>query len=168
MLTYRAKVGAWSLLFVSLLVGFILVLIWWPVRTPLLMTAVTDYDAPLPPNAWATEDIDRLRQLGAEKGGWRQEKRILACTDVPWESRDLGKQRLRQYLEAARPGGPGKNLVMIYLGMHGTVDSNGEPCLVPPGASPRRARSGFPSANCSPISSPKTAAGSSRTGSRNC
>ena len=136
-LRYRLKVGFWSLLFLALVVGFILVLIWWPERTPLLATAVTDYDAPLPPNAWAREDLDRLFDLGKE-GSWWKEKRILAYSELSWDSNELGKLGVREFLQKARPGGPGKNVILLYLSMHGAVDDSGEPCLIPSGAAQRK------------------------------
>ena len=34
------------------------------------------------------------------------------------------------------PGGPNKNAIIICLSLHGVVDESGEPCLIPPGASP--------------------------------
>ena len=142
-LRFRLKMGFWSLLFLTLVFGFVLVLLWWPQRTPLLVVAVTDYRAPLPPNAWADEDIDRLRQLG-EGGTWWKEKRILTLSRIDWHSRELGRQRLHEQLKRTRPGGPGKNLIMLYLSMHGVVDSKGEPCLIPPEASPRKSDEWMP------------------------
>ena len=63
-LRYRLKVGLWSLLFFSLVVTLFVILIYWPVRTPFLVLAVTDYDSPLPPNAWVREDLQRLHAAG--------------------------------------------------------------------------------------------------------
>lgn len=140
---YRLKVGFWSLLFVTLVIGFILVLIWWPQRTPLLAIAVTDYDAPLPPNAWAREDIDRLFELGKE-GSWWKEKRILAYSELSWDSNELGKLGVREFLRKAQPGGPGKNVILIYLSIHGAVDGNGEPCFIPSGAAQRKSDDWLP------------------------
>ncbi len=124
------RIATWLLLFLLLIGGFILWLVWTPLRTPLLVAVVTNYDAPIPPNAWAQEDALRLKLLDQQE--------VLKCSMVPWESKELGIGQLRQQLEATAPGGPGKDLVMLYLSMPGAVDGAAEPCLIPPGASPWR------------------------------
>ncbi len=124
------RIATWLMLFLLLIGGFIAWLVWTPLRTPVLVAVVTNCEAPLPPNAWAQEDAGRLQLLD------RQE--VLKCSTVPWESKELGLGQLRRQLEATVPGGPGKDLVVLYLSMPGAVDGAAEPCLIPPGASPRR------------------------------
>ena len=85
--------------------------LWTPLRTPVLVAVVTDCESPLPPNAWAQEDAERLQILD------RQE--VLKCSHGPWESKELGVAELRRQLEAAEPGGPHKDLVVLYLSMPG-------------------------------------------------
>ena len=120
------KVGLWLLLAVTLTGGFLYYLMYRPIRTPLLMAAATRYAPPWPPNAWAREDLEALTALD------RQE--VATCLVIPWESNAEGLRRLGAELDAVRPGGPGKNVVIVYLSMHGAVDVQGRPCLVPPGA----------------------------------
>jgi hypothetical protein len=127
-LRHRAKIVGWSLLFLVLIVGFVVWLIWTPMRTPFLISAVTNYGFPIPPNAWAKEDAERFSSL--------DKKEVLKCFDVRWESKELGLRQLRQQLDGAQPGGPDRNLIVIYLSMHGAVNGAGEPCLLPPGALP--------------------------------
>lgn len=125
---HRLRIGIWILLLAGLIGGFVVWLIWTPMRTPFLVAVVTDYPAPIPPNGFAQEDRERLRELDAEE--------ILKYLPVDWQSKESGLRNLRRELDAATPGGPGKDLVIVYLSMHGAVDSSGEPCLLSPGASP--------------------------------
>ncbi|MCU0874297.1 MAG: hypothetical protein MUE50_18325, partial [Pirellulaceae bacterium] len=123
---HRVKVGVWLLLATTLIGGFLYYLMYRPMRTPLLMAAATQYAHPWPPNAWAKEDLLGLTVLD------RQE--VATCVQLPWESNDEGLRRLRDQLDAVRPGGPGKDVVIVYLSIHGAVDAQGQPCLIPPGA----------------------------------
>jgi len=122
------RIAAWSLLFLSLLAGFVVWLVWTPLRTPLIIATATNCESPLAPNAWAREDAERLQILDQEE--------VLKCSAVAWESKELGLAQLRRQLEAAVPGGPHKDLVILYLSLPGAVDEAAEPCLIPPGASP--------------------------------
>ena len=123
---HRLKVGLWLLLAVALIAGFLVYLMYRPMRTPLLMAAATDYAPPWPPNAWAKEDLQGLTVLD------RQE--VATCHQLSWESNEEGLRQLRSQLDAVRPGGPSKDVVIVYLSVHGAVDAQGRPCLVPPGA----------------------------------
>ena len=125
---HRFRIAAWSFLFLALVAGFIVWLAWKPLRTPVLVAVVTDCPFPLPPNSWAKEDMERLQTLD------RQE--VLKCISTPWESKESGIAELRRQLAAAQPGGPKKDLIILYLSMPGAVDGQAEPCLIPPGASP--------------------------------
>jgi len=53
---HRIKVGLWLLLAIGLIAGFLVYLMYRPMRTPLLMAAVTRYAPPWPPNAWAQKN----------------------------------------------------------------------------------------------------------------
>jgi len=122
---HRIKVGLWLLLAIGLIAGFLVYLMYRPMRTPLLMAAVTRYAPPWPPNAWAQEDLQGLTVL--------DRREVASCVQLAWESHDAGLRQLRSQLDAVRPGGPGRNVVIVYLSMHGAVDAQGRPCLVPPG-----------------------------------
>ena len=105
-------------------------------RTPLVAYIATGYAAPLPPNAWASEDLAGLRSLGAE-GNLLEEKRLVDFHEAPpWESKEQWLRELRRQIETSAPGGPTKRAIIIYLSLHGAVDGQGEPCLIPPGVSP--------------------------------
>ena len=123
---HRVQVGGWFLLAVTLIAGFLVYLMYRPMRTPLLMAAVTRYAPPWPPNAWAQEDVQRLGVL--------DRREVATCVQFAWESHDAGLRQLRSQLAVVRPGGPGRNVVIVYLSLHGAVDAQGRPCLIPPGA----------------------------------
>ena len=135
-LRYRLKVGAWLAILIALVGGFVALLLLLPVGTPFLALTVTQYGdemaAVAGPNAWAGEDLARFHELG-------DATRVLKCTSVqyaPEEARLDGLKNLRGKLLATKRGGPKKNLVIVYLSMHGAVDGDGTPCLLPPDASP--------------------------------
>jgi hypothetical protein len=136
LLRHRLRLVFWSLLFLGLVGALGYYIFWRPVRTPFIAYAATSYAAPIPPNAFASEDLVGLRSLGSE-GGLLEEKRIIDFREMPaWESKDKWLRELRRQIDTAVPGGPAKNAIIIYLSVHGVVDENGEPCLIPPGASP--------------------------------
>jgi len=122
------RIAAWSLLFLAMLAGFVAWLVWTPLRTPIIVAIATNCESPLPPNAWAAEDAERLQLLDQQE--------VLKCSTVAWESKELGIAQLRRQLEVAAPGGPHKDLVIVYVSLPGAVDEAAEPCLIPPGASP--------------------------------
>ena len=84
-LRHRFRIAAWSLLFLALVAGFIVWLAWKPLRTPVLLAVVTDCEFPLPPNAWAQEDAERLQTLD------RQE--VLKCCHGPVGIQGVGRRR---------------------------------------------------------------------------
>ena len=138
MLRHRLRVVFWSFLFAGLTGGFVYYVFRPVVRTPLLAFVATNYASPFPPNAWASEDLSGLQALGQE-GRLFEEKRIVDFRDVPsWESKDQWLRQMRQAIDTARPGGPSRDTIIVYLSLHGVVDEKGEPCIVPPGASPWR------------------------------
>ena len=133
---YWLRIGIWSTLFIGLVAAFIIYILRRPIATPLVAFAATKYAAPLPPNSYATEDLEGLRLLDKEVPG-AKEKRILAYHAGPeWQSKEKWLVGLRDKIVAAGTGGPQKNTIIIYLSLHGVVNGDGEPCLIPPGAAP--------------------------------
>jgi hypothetical protein len=104
-----------------------------PEPTPLLVAAAIDYDAPAPPNAWAKEDIERILSLREAKIVTSPGKNVDWSTSV-WKNAASGKIALKAQLDEAV--GQGAKLVIVYLSMHGVVNGENEPCLLPPAASP--------------------------------
>ncbi len=123
---YRTKVFLWSALFLALVAGFVVWLIWTPVLTPVIVAAALNYEYPLPPNAFAREDAARLTDLHA--------KEVVKYSAVDFDANESWLKQLAGQVAAAKPGGPRKNVIVIYLSMHGAVNGKGEPCLIPPGA----------------------------------
>ena len=121
---HRVKIAAWSSLAAGLLAIVIAVAFFFPKQTPLIAVAVTDYGAPLPPNSWAAEDVERLKEVNNQ---------YLAYSNISqdWTSEEAGLNKLRDRLATARPGGPRRDIIALYLSMHGVLDAAGEPCWLP-------------------------------------
>ena len=132
-LRHRLKVAAWSLLFLALTVVFVVWILSRPEPTPLLAAAAIDYDAPAPPNAWAKEDIEQLLSLRDEEVV-SYPGQTADWSNIVWKDRESGKSKLKAQLDETIH--QGAKLVIVYLSMHGVVDGENEPCLLPPGASP--------------------------------
>ena len=63
----RFRLAVVSLLTLGMIAGFLVYLFFLPSSTPLLVITITDYAAPIPPNAWASEDAERF------SAAWRGE-----------------------------------------------------------------------------------------------
>jgi hypothetical protein len=125
---YRTKVVLWSSLFLSLVAGFVVWLIWTPVLTPVVVATGVNYEFPLPPNAFAEEDSQRLFELHG--------KEVLKYVNVDLGASGSWLTQLAEKVKKAKPGGPHKNVVVVCLSMHGAVNGKNEPCLIPPGVPP--------------------------------
>ena len=138
---FRRKLALWATLFLTLVGVLLYVIIWWPRRPPLVIAAITNYNYPLPPNGWAEEDRNLLMRLEGDKivrcRAVEHDKGEVEDYDNLWLglSEKAAFDRLEKRLREAEdvPGGPNKNVVMLYVNMHGAVRAGGEPCLVPPG-----------------------------------
>jgi len=108
--------------------------------TPMLVASISGYDAPVPPNAFAAEDAARFLAAYADYDNVRP-----TFSSPPRTSTELLHQ-IEDYLNRARPGGPDKNVVLIYLSAHGVVNDQGEPCLLLPGHDPLVAATWLPMA----------------------
>jgi hypothetical protein len=134
---YRTKVFLWSAIFLALVAGFVVWLLWTPKLTPFLAVAAVNYEYPLPPNAFVREDANRFRGLHGKAASGLDEIKVLLYDEVDFESSTSGLKEIQGKLEKAEPGGPDKNALAIYLSMHGAVNAEGEPCLIPPDVPPR-------------------------------
>ncbi len=122
----------------GLLTGAALVLvgiwIYWvwrlPVKTPVIALALTNYPVPIPPNAWSQEDA----QYWPPPGG---DSNLLTTLLRARSGGSADIERLLDAVHRARPGGPNKDVVLVYLSAHGVVNSAGEPCLLLPPLSGR-------------------------------
>lgn len=100
-----------------------------PRLTPVLLATVTDYAWPVDPNAWASEDAERLRLLH------RQSLQLLDLSP-DWRSSELALKRLDADLAALTASRSLGDAVVFYFSMHSAVDSEGKPYLLPAEASP--------------------------------
>ena len=108
--------------------------------TPVITYYAVDYEAPLPPNAWAYEDCEALQEAGA-----RSFLNPLAMTSPPTAAlntkpeaiHDAWLASLREAVAAAAKR-DSHDLVVIYLSMHGVVNDGvagkPQPCLLLPDA----------------------------------
>lgn len=134
----RLKLAAAGLTAVALLGALVYFLLIGAPATPLLAVAFTGYAAPLPPNAWAREDVERFDNFQSPSRSFRHRGAIDPETHTgeddwfdPERPGDLLK-KIDEWLQGVAPGGPKRNAVMIYLSGHGVVDDDGEACLVLP------------------------------------
>ncbi len=119
----------------TLLGGFLYFVFARPRATPLICLHVTDYEAPLMPQAFAQEDIERFTQLFYSRGlSWGQ---ISTGSIKPDEIKPLNVSTGDEFLEALlkrvreeKPGGPNKDVILIYVSAQGLVDAEGKPCLL--------------------------------------
>ena len=107
--------------------------------TPLLVISATAYHAPAPPNAFAAEDVARMRKAY----GSYHNIALSEPAEAPKDSASL-LDIVRSFLNRAQPGGPDKKVVMIYLSAHGVVNGAGEPCLLLPDHDPLRCGTWLP------------------------
>ncbi|MCY2995263.1 MAG: VWA domain-containing protein, partial [Planctomycetota bacterium] len=118
--------------FCALLVLFglwLYMLLFTAVQTPVVAVTATEYDWPLPPNAWAREDLLGLNDL---------QRRTLRVEEASadWTSRDHALRDFERKVQAQARRQSGLSTLIIFVSMHGLVNDADEPCLVPPGASP--------------------------------
>jgi hypothetical protein len=120
-----------------LLIGYFLYTVMLsPKNTPLLLLGVLDYAAPFPPNAWAAEDFSRFGETFLTEDGFGGDENIRVHPDLVdernWKDGAAALLEIEQALKKIKPGGPGRDAVLIYLSGHGILDSEGRPCLVLP------------------------------------
>jgi hypothetical protein len=143
---FRGKIAAGVLLAVGLFV-----VLWYqlkpPKTTPFISFVISEYQFPVPPNAWAYDDVENIRELLSREGENRTKGEPLAVTDerrIHWKA-DKAEwlENLRQQVDSAANvkwyqtlgRGPGDGCVIIYLSGLGVVDDNGQACLLLPALS---------------------------------
>jgi len=136
--TWWVRPAIWTFLSLGLLGVFVWLAFFREDCPPLLVFAYTDYPEPYLPNPWAREDLDLMKKLDVNEDDVVKHARI-ADGDDPGLSKCQNAQAVanlmaRQWKNGQmRPGGPGRDIVLLYFNMHGVVDKGGDPCLVPPG-----------------------------------
>ena len=102
---------------------------------PVIGAFASGYRLPLGPLKLGHEDRALLAAMGMPSVKLFR-PRTISWKDVSAELRTASSDEiiagLAQQVAGARPGGPGQNMVIVYLSMLGMVDARGEACLVPP------------------------------------
>jgi hypothetical protein len=140
---FRAKIAAGVLLTIGLFV-----VLWYqlkpPKTTPFISFVISEYQYPVPPNAWAYDDVENIRELLSHEGENRTGGEPLAVTkerQIHWNAeKTVWLEKLRQEVHAAATSkwyqalgrGPGDGCVIIYLSGLGVVDDEGQACLLLP------------------------------------
>ncbi len=104
-------------------------LLFVPTQTPLLAVVASPYEMPLPPNAWAEEDLKRIEELDGQS---------IRMIDVSpsWRSKARGLRDLEQQLKLLTEQRSRSDAVILYISMHGVVDGSGRALPGAPSASP--------------------------------
>lgn len=133
----RFRLLTLTVFFLGLTALLVYCVVFMPVRTPVIFV-VTDYEWPLPPNAFAQEDMDALRNdLGSQT--------LMVIDDSSeWSSKQRGLGQLDRQLKRFSRRPPRSGTLVLYLSMHGVVDRAGRPCLIPDGASPLASETWLP------------------------
>lgn len=136
---FRFKLAVVTLLALALVAAVLYQILRKPQNPTLIAVAILDYDQPIPPNAWAWEDVQSLSALA---GGNRTAGNVVRPADSdlmltsgsPWRSKDSFLGAFQERLgELDRIGGPERTQVLIvYLSGHGVLNEAGAPCLLLP------------------------------------
>lgn len=124
---HRIRAIAVALLFlvtIALTASWVAELAYRPRLTPVIAATVTDYSWPVHPNGWAREDAQRLATLED------QSVRILDLTP-DWRTRELALKRLDSELDALAESNLLTGTVLFSFSLHGVVNSDGRPALLP-------------------------------------
>jgi hypothetical protein len=143
----RLKLATFTSLLLVLGAAFI-----WQLRnapsTTLIAVALTDYPPPLPPNAFALEDVTRFEAIahqdpgtlwsrfGKSGGTLARDSHILKRDETALWDDAKALTQIEDLWKDARPGGPdrgwfhGGGTKVVYLSGHGTVDHEHHPCLI--------------------------------------
>jgi len=118
------------LLAVALVAGFVYAVFWSGKETPIITITVTRCALPIPPNSFAREDSERLAATN--------EDNLRVCPDgmQGQVTRSECLDHLRKQLAAQKPGGPKRDVLIVYLSAHGAVDEENRPCLLLSDADP--------------------------------
>jgi hypothetical protein len=131
-----ALLAATALVLIAVLVAFVLLR---PRSVHMLAIAVNNTQEAVPPNSFATEDLNRLERV---LSGYKNV--TLDWNAQPPGEKDAFLQTIRSFLESVKPGGPDKNLVMLYISAHGVTDERGDPCLLLGDSDPLRSTTWLP------------------------
>lgn len=133
----------WTVVSLGLLLGFLWIFFDTKPAVPLILVVAPQhsYEDSIYGDSFGNQapfnnDLDTLRSLRGEDSVWKR------GTVWPIDlSSKLATSRRKQYIEGLRNacretkgGGPGSDTAVIYISCVGAVNSEGQPCLVPPTA----------------------------------
>ena len=121
---HRLRLLALVLLAVALVAGFVYAVFWSGKETPIITITVTQCVPAIPPNSYAREDSERLAATNEEN--------LKVCPDEQ-RGQITGSEcldHLRKQLAEQKPGGPKRDVLIVYLSAHGVVDEENQPCLL--------------------------------------
>ena len=130
-------VAAWFLATLTLTLLLAYYLLYSPVQTPILTIAVTSHRRPIPPNAWADEDVKALLDLSDKTF------KVTNLSD-DWRSQDQGLKRLTDELETFVRRHNRAHVIVLYISLPGAIDGAGRPCLLPADADPHDSTTWLP------------------------
>src|SRR5262245_40326490 len=138
-LWYRTKIGILAGLALGLIGVFVWLLLFLEPWPGLIAIPVTRYDWPIPPNAQAKEDYDQLLALDQQTLRVKGQYDSWNTGDKDALSREHAIKQLNDQLEQFWRGKrswfkQNREVVIIYLSMHGAVDGQGTPRLLLPHA----------------------------------
>ena len=137
----RLRVWRWLMLvclFASLAASlqFVLAVCTRPTRTPLL-TLCGSYGPAWDLNGWVHEDQQRIAWL---RNGALSVTKLADPSQLAADFWDDADATLRQALAAC----PRQQTCVLYVNLHGAVNDQRQPCLIPPGADPTDAATWLP------------------------
>ncbi|MEI7458543.1 MAG: vWA domain-containing protein [Pirellula sp.] len=117
----------WLVLAIGLLSAFVILLLYSPAKTPVIAVGATKYSWPMPPIAWAKEDLLGLSSLNGKTIQFRD-------SSDEWQTKTPSLDDLSTQLKEVAALTKRTSSLVLYLNMHGAVNESGQPCLIPPGA----------------------------------
>ncbi len=126
----------------AVLLALVVALVWLLLSlkrdVPVVAYFAKVYEPPLMPIRLAFEDAALLARLSRSDGSlFRSRSIALEELGATLETATVDEmvKAFADRLAKVKPGGPDKNVVMLYLSMLGGIDSDGNACLIPPGVS---------------------------------
>ena len=114
----------WLVLAIGLLSAFVVLILYSPAKTPVIAVGATKYSWPMPPIAWAKEDLLGLSSLNGKTIQFRD-------SSDEWQTKTQSLDDLSTQLKEVATLTKRTSSLVLYLNMHGAVNESGQPCLIP-------------------------------------
>jgi Caspase domain len=123
----RRTLGFFLFLCLGMLSAFVYLLLHAPIKTPLITVGASNYVWPIQPNSWVKEDVDGLASLHGKAIHWKDSSKA-------WQTKSTCLEDLQTQLRESSALAKRAGAIVLYFNMHGAVNEDGEPCLIPPAA----------------------------------